>query len=54
VSPLAPISVQDISRRAALQLIAGGVGALAAGRSEPDEKIVEQETGQGAALCPLA
>ena len=44
VSPLAPISVQDISRRAALQLIAAGVGALAAGCSEPDEKIVEQDT----------
>jgi Fe-S-cluster-containing dehydrogenase component len=44
VSPLARARLQDISRRAALQVIAGGVGALAAGCIEPDEKTVEQDT----------
>jgi hypothetical protein len=33
-----------LSRRAALQLIAGGVASLAAGCKEPDEKIVAQDT----------
>jgi Fe-S-cluster-containing dehydrogenase component len=44
VSPPPLASLQEISRRAALQLIAGGVSALAAGCREPDDKIVEQDT----------
>ena len=44
MSRLPPISPQELSRRAALQLIAGGVASLAAGCKEPDEKIVAQDT----------
>ena len=38
------MSPQELSRRAALQLIASGVASLAAGCKEPDEKIVAQDT----------
>ena len=38
------LSPQALSRRTALQLIAGGVASLAAGCKEPDEKIVAQDT----------
>ena len=41
---LPPLSPQELSRRAALQLIAGGVASLAAGCQEPDETIVAQDT----------
>ena len=38
------INRQTLSRRAALQMIAGGVASLAAACKEPDEKIVAQDT----------
>ena len=38
------MSPQELSRRAALQLIASGVASLAPGCKEPDEKIVGQDT----------
>ena len=44
VSRLPPIDQLPLSRRAALQMIAGGVASLAAGCNEPDEKIVAQDT----------
>ena len=44
VSRLPAPSPQELSRRAALQLIAVGVASLAAGCKEPDEKIVAQDT----------
>ena len=44
VSRRPPPSPQELSRRAALQLIAVGVASLAAGCKEPDEKIVAQDT----------
>ena len=44
VSRRPPPSPQELSRRAALQLIAVGVASLAAACKEPDEKIVAQDT----------
>jgi Fe-S-cluster-containing dehydrogenase component len=44
VSRLLSIDQLPLSRRAALQMIAGGVASLAAGCKEPDEKIVAQDT----------